>query len=675
MRFGLTLLVLVGCNSETPAEKPVAQSVAVAPKPVLPPEFDVSLETDAAVAKWQTDTLALADVVIHPADPKALDAIEAAFKVTPASVHAYVFPPVDPHQAEYEAQRKADDAAYDAAWKAAHPIVPPTAAHAMELEASHDRLEAGRMYAKIGDANGAKRMIKALKADGEWNAAAAIAYAMGDKEELIADMEKMKDHGGWDDRMKGLIGDAITDNKLALATELAAHFGWNVEGGDWDKQLGASKDPKVVRGVIQHQVTRWIEQTSAECRAEDYDGETHCIGPIPPTSCGYLGSCEIASGIVRLSKTDPAGSRAIAKEYLDSRYSNVTCYAGNGWDVNENACPSLDLYKLVRSDPGLKASYLGKVRLNGAGGREPSSGEMDGEWSFDGSWKEMIAVRALGDKDLLAAWSDAVVAAEAAAPKDCTDFDRYYCVQASNDLKFDRYLLGLPGGSTEIIDPFTHGEISSADLVRVWKELRLPVPADGVTAEKLAEVIGAAGALNGRGYEAEALSTIRTVLSADAQGLSVVDSLAQAEEDAVFLRIAKGDTADARKLVSNEVAIQRKSIADTLASADANLAAALVAPYSVAATNARVASERQRLGAPVQTTRLGSVEDARKIVAPVIAQLATTGVAAYEAAIVTIARNGDSSFLDAEVKARTASGDLAGVTRLLAAAPNAVAQQ
>ena len=671
MRFGLTLLVLIGCNSETPAEKPVAQSVAVAPQPVPPPEFDTSLDSDAAVAKWQTDTLALADVVIHPADPKALDAIEASFKVTPAAVRAYVFPPVDPQQAEYEAQRKADDAA----WKAANPVVPPTAAHAMELEASHERLDAGREYAKLGDADGAKRMIRALKADGEWNAAAAIAYAMGDKVELIADMEKMRTRDDWTDRMKSIVGDAITDNKLALATELATHFGWDLNGGDWDKELGASKDPKVVRATLEHQVTSWIEQTSADCRAEDYDGEAHCIGPIPPTSCGYPGSCEIASGIVRLAKTDPAASRAIAKEYLDSRYSNVTCYPRNGWDTADNGCPSLDLYKVVRSDPGLKASYLGKVRLNGPGGREPSSGEMDGEWSFDPSWKEMVAVKALGDKDLLAAWSDAVIAAEAVAPKDCTDFDRYYCVMASNDLTFDRYLLGFPGGSTEMIDPFAYGEISNADLVRVWKELKLPVPADGLTIEHVEQTMLAAGQLKGRGYENEAITAFRGAMPAESPVLSYADSYDMFTEYHAFLKIAKNDTADARKLVSNEVAIQRESIADTLASADANLAEAFVVPYRVAVTNARVSFERQRLGAPVLTTRLASFEDARTIVAPVIAQIATTGVAVYEQSIVTIARNGDSSFLDAEVKARTASGDLVGITRLLAADPNAVARQ
>ncbi len=671
----ISLILLFGCG--TPVEPSTEKSPVVEVAPRLP-EYDFRLNSPELIASWQQETLRLAATVENPPDIAQYAAIEAKFTVDATSVAAYLdaVEPVYDYTPEPERQDPT-------------PVVEkPTAESAKGLEAAHRHMDAGIQYAQLGDKTSAARCIKALEQKGEWNAAAIVAYEAGDKPKLFAMLDKMAERDDWDYRRRAIVSRAIADKKMALATEIATHCGWDITKGDWDTDLVAMGDPKATRAVKERQLKRWIEEVSKDCR--DENDVVKCDGPI--WSEDYHSSGSPVDEITEYAKQDRVGALALAKTYLDSRYSSVW-YRRYTNERGPYVC-NLEFYKLVRADASLKATYLGKVRASGQVVNQPQSMEGSLEiWPAEPPvpYRCLQSVKALGDKDLMAAWTDYLSAALAARHKvsryeggadyeydiaDCEDirlrghsFDGY--------IAFGRYVLGVPEGSLAVIDPVLYGTIAPDVLAAVWTELGLLVPEDSLTLEKVSETVATVSSLKHKGFEAEALKTVQGVLGATSpEKLDV--GLGRLLMYELYLSIPSGKTDAVRATIRTAIDIGREGFEDARKQEHEALLVSLYLPYQVARHNAAEPGAEEKVF-------LTTNEEAQALVAPMLTELQTQAPKSYEFVVhglvevryytggvrrpALLAEEQYRPLIDGEVKRLTEAGKTAELQVLLALLP------
>jgi hypothetical protein len=646
------LLTFFGCEEQIePVKSPV--SVTEAPKPKVP-VYDMRISSPELIASWQEDTLSLAEKIEHPPEIGRYAELEAKFVVDATTVAAYL----DVVEPVYEYQQEPETA------QPTQTVEKPTVESAKQFEASQRHMDAGVQYAQLGDKVSAARCIKALEQKGEWNAAAVVAYEASDKPKLFAMLDKMAERADWDYRRRALVSRAIADKKMALATEIATHCGWDITKGDWDKDLVAMGDPKATRAVKERQLTRWIERVSADCR--DENDVVVCGGPVWNEDYYYDLPME---AIVEYSKQDKAGALALAKTYLDSRYSSVW-YRKYTNRRGPFIC-NLEFYKLVRSDTALKAAYLGKVRMTGTAYAQPET--MEGSLYVDVQnpimpFRCLQSVKALGDKDLTAAWTDYLTAA-LAARVDYTWREHERVGESVNDEKsqekyvaLGRHVLGVPGGSLTVIDPVLYGTISVDAFKAVWAELGLPVPEATLTLERVGEVAATAWSLKGKGFEAEALKTAQGVLGT-ASPEKIDDCLERLRLYEIYLSIPKGKTDEAHATIRKAIDGGREGFNDARKREYDAFLASFYLPYDVARHN------RAEPGAE-EKVYLTTDEKAEALVAPMLAELQVRASKAYTLVIDDLAKKEVRPLIDREVKRLTQAGETESLQRLLAVLPH-----
>lgn len=163
----IALFALVGCQ-ETPVVvapsrpvepfEPIVEAPAPAPVVVFPP-YDESLDSPEEVAAWQADAIAKVGAYAALPDPEKIRA-----KYVPYfKVSAKVIP-----------QPLGDARVWDAPKQ-------KTRAEAVALEANDEEYEAGRAFVALGDNASARRCVKKLEEELEWNAAGKLSFLIGDK--------------------------------------------------------------------------------------------------------------------------------------------------------------------------------------------------------------------------------------------------------------------------------------------------------------------------------------------------------------------------------------------------------------------------------------------------------------------------------------------------------------
>ncbi len=656
--------LMIACEQE-----PVAPPVA--PRPPAPkPDYIVSLDEPGEVDTWKKNTIELATSLSNPPDPKVLDGYEASFRVTDASVRTFLEDPSQLSGWPEDFKLDARDRIYGSPAADPEPFV-GNAATASELETTGEHFEAGLHYAALSDKVGVERCIKALERKVEWNAIAILAYKIGDDDKLYLAMDKLRELSLYD-RMESVIGRAIQDKQIPRATEIATHYGWKLESGKWDRQLEAAGDVAVKTRLVARRITHWIEVAQKSCQGDmeikACEGQAYTLRA---ASCdGPDETVPDLAGIVKLASIDRAAAMKLAREFLESRYANVVAVAdwcGEGGEGSMVA-GTLEFYTLVRGEPDLKAKYLGKTRSWATGAivlqkREETREEY---WDWKGenytklpSYQFYVAVKALGDQDLIAAWSDNL-ALIARLP--VTEYEN------QNVVALDRSLLGVPGGDVKAVSAFRYGEINQQDLVRIWNELKLPTPPAGstMTLAQIEQAMATAEELERTGYQKEALSALLLPLPLEMQNLSTQDAKVQLRAYAGYLSLQQGNPETARRYIEAEILVRRAEIAHFNAQSEQELKDALTHPYQVAAQNLEIMKRRGDDSASARKPT--AIEDAHAMLRPVMDEIEKMPTI-HDRALIWIALQGDRSFLDLEVAKRTDEGKLAEVQELVGSLP------
>ena len=270
-----------------------------------------------------------------------------------------------------------------------------------------------------------------------------------------------------------------------------------------------------------------------------------------------------------------------------------------------------------------------------------------------------MAVKALGDQDLIAAWSDNL-ALIARLP--VTEYEN------QNVVALDRSLLGVPGGDVKAVSAFRYGEINQQDLVRIWNELKLPTPPAGstMTLAQIEQAMATAEELERTGYQKEALSALLLPLPLEMQNLSTQDAKVQLRAYAGYLSLQQGNPETARRYIEAEILVRRAEIAHFNAQSEQELKDALTHPYQVAAQNLEIMKRRGDDSASARKPT--AIEDAHAMLRPVMDEIEKMPTI-HDRALIWIALQGDRSFLDLEVAKRTDEGKLAEVQELVGSLP------
>ncbi|MBI4437981.1 hypothetical protein HY631_03465 [Candidatus Uhrbacteria bacterium] len=666
MRFILALsLALCACGQDDSQNPP--EPLASAPLP----EYDKTLDEPEEVTAWQRQTIELAQSLATPPDASVLELYEAAFKVTDASVQAYIADTSKNGQQEDESFRLDFYDRVQNAPEALPPLV-ASAASASELEVLQEHYQAGLHYAALGDKDGVARCVKALEHKLEWNAVAILAYEIGDDAKLYAAMDKMREIS-WDERMQGIVGRAIEDRELARAAEIAKRYGWDLYEGVWDRELEAVGDASVTTKLVERRIMRWIEAAQESCRGDM--NANLCESMAYDFTNAFSDDCQSfipdLAGIVKLAGLDRAAALKLARRFLESRHGNVVAVQDLCSEMRYGLtiAGTLEFYQLVRSDLDLKAKYLAKTRGWTTGSIKVVSNQT-GQDVFQ--WREgsgincdsllpgfpfFQAMKAMGDPDLIQAWSDNLALIERVQE----DNNPEVCRMA---VALDRYLLKLPGGSTEAVNPFLYGQSTPEQLMRIWGELNLLTPPaeSKVTLTEADRIVNVSIALKQKGYDSEALLALKPFLPPSEVQLEYEDAMAQVEMYVTYLMIEEGDMGPARESIHRELERRHEEMKHREEMTESSLRPALTAPFKVVRWNMAVQTTRGDGVASVP--KPFAVEDAHGMLVPVMDEIAKLP-SLHDAALVWVAQAGDRSFLDSEVARRTQAGSLDSLQTLL----------
>ena len=654
--------MFMACGSQAPVENHVsAPRVPQESTQSEVPEPDRSLATPDAVADWRMHLFHTARVLTNPFDPATLDVHKAAFKVTDKSVHDYVYGvSTMPVQEETPVQ------------DARVPIVLPSAQVAVEMEALGEHFMAGLVYLQLGDNESAARCMRALESKLEWHAVAKLAIGLHDKPSLLRAVDKMSELG-WEWRLQYVVKGILLAKDFVLAQEVAKRCGWDLWSGNWDESLEATGDAFVLKRLVSGHMARWIEWASRSCR-DEYDVVT-CQSVV--LVMGYE-ACEAGDnvfppigGILRLAEVDREGAMEIARTFLASRYANVVsiraeCSEGGEWRFVDY---DLKFFDLIAGDPSLKEKYLERTRSaikdSVVCRRDSDTREEFCDWNFDAHEPPPHAffarLKEHGDAELVAVWRENLALMEK------VETGNYWALPPGTSA-LNRYLMGLPDGSLNVIDPFLYGEIEPAELQRIWREIGLYTPPAGVTLASLQAARSLSIQLEAKGYDDQALALLANTLTGtniSEMNISQMNMSTRRhllEMWITYLAIQE-DSSAAREEIAKQIVVVREEGLRENQRAPELLRHLLSLPYRVADHN------RYPGGGAVADVTPVTRAQAHEMLVPILIDLAARYPAVYERALVLLAQDGDRAFLDDEVERRTQSGDLDAVHSLLAQIP------
>lgn len=689
LRSFIIALFAISCSQvgQEPEIK-AAHRGQTAPVP-KPPEivFDTTFTPGSGVGLWKMEVTEAIDALVALPDPDKTDAgFRAAFKVTKASTDVYLA-----HEIGDVREWTADGIPEETYPEAAEPA--PTKDSAALLEATSQHYAAGLAYLTLKDKASATRCMKALVKKGEWNAAAVLAYELGD----TATRDKALDtlHGdSQDDRVRSVIERAIDAKKMDTAAELAKRYGWTLDDPEFEDALVATGNAKAIARIVDVKVEKWlayVNKQSDEVNPNDGYILANCVTGVTNylgySSDAWSGSQPI-SEIVKLSRIDKPAALALARKLLTNRHTNVVSigeedYSGEGGTYSNRVSGTVEFYQFVKSDPELKRLYLRQVSgwaTDSVKERSLTQDEREGIGGWQSSALEdscnigvpsnalLALVKKSGDADLIRVWQNNIVLFERV---ETIDYESKQLVRA--DLPFQRYLLGMPEGDPGQADPYVYGEVSNADLERMWMEFKLPVIADegGPRYKTTDEQQAALKIIRDLSYSnpEEAGKTTRYLILSGYRGAELDGwvngyRLSDIELGVAYALIDAGRPQAARKIVVAKIAEEVERRRAAIEEGGNNLIALVGQPYKAATDNAYAAEAvaKWRLKNPLVDP--DTEEEAAVLVATVLPALKAKAPATFETFIVSEARSNRRGAYDAELSARNAAGDLAGVQRL-----------
>lgn len=684
LRFFSIALLAISCSQvgQEPEIK-AAHRGQTAPVP-KPPEivFDTTFTPESGVALWKSEVGEAIDALAAMPDPDKTDAgFRAAFKVTKASTDAYLA-----HEIGDVRAWTADGIPEPVYEGYAEPVQSvPTKDSASLLEATGHRYAAGLEYLALKDAASATRCMKALVKIGEWNAAAVLAYELGDNATLYKALDTLA-ADGQDDRVRSVIERAIEAKKMDAAAELAKRYGWSLDDPAFEEALVATGNAKAIARIVDVKVEKWlayVNKQSDEANPNDGYVNANCVTGVTTylgySSDAWSGSQPI-SEIVKLSRIDKPAALALARKLLANRHTNVVSigeedYSGEGGTYSNRVAGTVEFYQLVKSDPELKRLYMRQVSAWATGSiveRQLSDDErQDVQYRMSSVLEDtcnigvpsnalLALVKKTGDADLIKVWAGNIALLERV---DRRDYDSQQWV--SEPMPFARYLLGMPEGDPGKADPYTYGEVSAMDLKRLWGELNLPIIADegGPRYKTEAEQQAALKVASGLRWSnpEEASRTMRTLVLSGYRGHEIED---WGNDGIAYVLIDAGRPEAARKIIVAKIAETVGAQRQEIESGGGKLVELLNRPYIAAAANAQTAGvvAQWRLDNPPVDP--DTTEEATALVAMVLPVLKAKAPAEFETFIVSEAKQGRSGAYDAELSARNTAGDILGVQRL-----------
>lgn len=333
--FGLT----VGCG-----EEPVATSgnggwvetlpspPIVAPEPEPTPVTDDRFDTEEEIEAWRAEFRTALESYRTAPDPMAVIRLADAFKLKPEHLIVYADP--------MEWQEPAPSAV------ATEPVPTPAElrVEAERLEGEDSELNAGEIYAELGDTAAVKRCAKALVEEGEWKAVAMLSVLSGDVESL--------------DRATDQLMGAFQVSRTKDVVRYAFLHGHNIEGERIMQRHGFEM------GEHDFNFTFMARQ-----RLEDANDARLMLKVFPEAiawsyECGEW-SKPAAADILLVAKTDKAGALGLAKLYIARPETNlfIEAYEGEGTHVSP-FLSNIELFQLVRGDAALREAYFVKAEAS-----------------------------------------------------------------------------------------------------------------------------------------------------------------------------------------------------------------------------------------------------------------------------------------------------------------------
>ncbi len=657
----IMLLVLASCGTEItdrtpPIRMPKPKQVAVAPKP---PEivFDTTFTPESGIRLWESEVSAAVDALLAAPDPvKTEETYAAFFKVTDSSAYRML----------------TDDGQEGYSYHWPDSAGTPTIESAKTLEARDEEYEAGLQYLVLGDKKAVSRCVKALKSEGEWAAVAVLALELDDDAVLDEAMSKVDGSA-----VDNIVERALESKDFRQADRLASKYGVSFDHWQFQELLKESGNPKYLADLIEKQIKPWPYISAWQVE----------LGLIPATGVLYEvcqsepeeGSVSVCAPdltlMVKLARADRKAALGFAKRFLSSPRSNV---AVDG---------SIDLYKIIKSEPDLKELYLRQTRA----------------WSVDfPNLKFLREIREADEPELLAIWKtyvndfapkmSTVASAELRSERipyflACRSDRRNYQIPVELDkcLSWEEHvrgfalakqLLGMPNGSLAYVDPFVYGDISTDEINRLWKEFKLPVPdpngpkytteAEQQEALKTMEAFGKWPTYNPVEADTIHVALIQSGYNDDnyIQWMSSGRRESDGGKAIDYALLQAGYSSSARRTLVD--AIQQRVIADwdVLTQAGAKLSQLLEQPFVSATENAKQTQTVAQWGLPTKPVHPNTDAEAIAIIAKVLPILDGRVIEQHDTILVSLAMHGDRSFYEAELSSRNTAGDLSGVQRL-----------
>ncbi|NQV89310.1 MAG: hypothetical protein HQ488_03255 [Parcubacteria group bacterium] len=416
-RFALILaLVVAGCSPQI-EDGPPLDSTAVtvnvnkqapaptsAPRQVREPEINEVFSNPETLAQWHDSMDAEITSVAAEPDPREMfEAIAATYTISLSNLEP-LFGSKDIWGADYNPNDEYTDPDPD-------PVAElDTLEQAGYLERQDQKWHAAQIYIAHGNNADANRCAKLLFDEGSYKVAAMVAVMTGDMDMMTAATTKMVD-ARYVTKVYDVVRYAYDNDKIQAGRHIVDTHGYDlvdVLGEQTVGYLARTSQPDLLAPII--------ESSLALSGGDSWNADQY-------------GSGNLAAGIVTLGRTDPEQARAFAARYIKIPHINVMLL----WKCGEGCYVSpligtLELYQLIKGDPQLKQIYLDRTRefaqeafpaIHVDGEERPrtksvihgvieyaewNNGEMNESYVFT----YLMAVKATGDQDLIALWTEMV---------------------------------------------------------------------------------------------------------------------------------------------------------------------------------------------------------------------------------------------------------------------------
>jgi hypothetical protein len=311
-------------------------------------------------------------------------------------------------------------------------VAVPSTDEAMALESRDEEWAASEIWMALGRLDDARRCARKLETEGEWKAVAMIAVRTGDLASLDRATKMMIDDGQVN-RTQQVAQYAFEWAKIDVVKYIANAHGLKLStilSPYQIRQLALAGDVSALIELLDEELSAWE-------RGDHYFLSVHFTPSI------------VVADIVLLSKVDRAKALEYARSYLALPYANVF-----QWSECGEACEprpvagSVELYRLVRHNPILRALYFTRMRqaiddiypLSLEGSNRPPTiiaGTGSRKHGIPPSHlcSHLLHVRQLDDSDLTRFWVDIL---ETFPNRIVLDRNLYF------EREVGRYALGLP---------------------------------------------------------------------------------------------------------------------------------------------------------------------------------------------------------------------------------------